>query len=75
MTHPIPNGWVEAPKGQATHLFHGDRPWDPQGWQLIPIKSGTMDYPYGLNSGTNQDLVDRGHGGWVRVKRARKESA
>lgn len=72
MAHPIPSGYVEAPKESATHLFHGDRPWDPKGYQLIPIKDGTMDYPYGKSSGTGPDLVDRGHGGWVRVRRVRR---
>lgn len=69
---PIPEGWVEAPKNHATHLFHGNRPWAEGGFQLIPIKDGTVDYPYGRNSGTGQDLVDRGHAGWVRVRKSRK---
>ena len=42
--------------------------------QLITRESGTMTGPYGSRSGV-QDLVDRGHPGWVRVRRAGKRAA
>jgi len=65
--------WAEASKGEATHLLArygvpkaGGGRNEPA---CIPIADGTMDYPYGLRSGTNVDLVDRGHDGWVRMRR------
>lgn len=42
--------------------------------QLITRESGTMTKPYGDRSGV-QDLVDRGHPGWVRVRRVGKKRA
>lgn len=42
--------------------------------QLITRESGTTKDPYGHGSGT-LDLVDRGHPGWVRVRRAGKKAA
>lgn len=42
--------------------------------QLITRESGTTTNPYGYGSGV-QDLVDRGHPGWVRVRRAGKHAA
>ena len=42
--------------------------------QLITRESGTTTNPYGHGSGV-QDLVDRGHPGWVRVRRTGKHAA
>ncbi len=42
--------------------------------QLITRESGTTTNPYGHGSGV-QDLVDRGHPGWVRTRRAGKKAA
>jgi protein gp37 len=42
--------------------------------QLITRESGTTTNPYGHGSGV-QDLVDRGHPGWVRVRRTGKKAA
>lgn len=53
--------------GRGTHLLQ-------QTGQLITRKSGTMTAPYGRASGV-QDLVDRGHPGWVRVRRSGKKAA
>lgn len=71
--------WTQAPKGSATHLLKehgvpmaGGGRHEPS---LIPIASGTTDYPYGRSSGRDQDLVDRGHAGWVRVRRVGKKAA
>jgi len=67
--------WAKVDKAHATHLFHGNRPWLDEGYALIPIANGTTDHPYGVESGRNQDLVDRGHAGWVRVQRVGKKRA
>jgi protein gp37 len=70
--------WEQADRGQATHLLAehgvpkaGGGHHEPS---LIPIEDGTMKDPYGPGSGV-QDLVDRGHPGWVRVRRVGKKRA
>ncbi|MEW2478697.1 phage Gp37/Gp68 family protein [Mycobacterium sp. NPDC049093] len=56
---------VDFPSG--THLLQTTG-------QLITRASGTVTNPYGHGSGV-QDLVDRGHPGWVRVRRVGKKQA
>lgn len=70
--------WEQADRAQATHLLAeygvpkaGGGRHEPS---LIPIENGTMKDPYGPGSGV-QDLVDRGHPGWVRVRRVGKKRA
>lgn len=60
--------WVEVDRGRATHLLQVDG-------SLVDRASATTDHPYGYPSGLDQDLVDRGHQGWVRVRRAGKKFA
>ena len=68
--------WIQSDRPRATHLLHSGYAHDPQGHgTLVTRASATMDYPYGLSSGRDQDLVDRGHAGWVRVRRVGKKAA
>lgn len=60
--------WVEADRQPATHLLHVDG-------KLVDRANATMDYPYGASSGVDQDLVDRGHPGWVRVRHVGRKKA
>ncbi len=61
--------WAEATRTTATHLLHVTKGY------LIPRADGTTDHPYGEHSGLDQDLVDRGHPGWIRVRRWGKKAA
>lgn len=57
----------------STDFYRGTHLLQTTG-QLITRASGTTTNPYGYGSGV-QDLVDRGHPGWVRVRRAGKRAA
>jgi hypothetical protein len=61
----IPAGWIEASRQSCTHLYRADM-------GLVPRKECVMDEPYGHGSGFDQDLVDRGHRGWVRVRKLKR---
>jgi protein gp37 len=60
--------WTEAFRAQASHLIHVNG-------TVIPRGDGTTDFPYGSDSGRDQDLVDRGHQGWIRARRVGKKAA
>lgn len=60
--------WVESARSTATHLLQVTG-------ALVDRRDATTDHPYGYGSGLDQDLVDRGHPGWVRVRRASKKTA
>lgn len=60
--------WTETPREQASHLVHVNG-------TLIARAEGTTDFPYGSASGRDQDLVDRGHPGWIRARRVGKKAA
>jgi protein gp37 len=53
--------WGPAGYEDATHLIHSDG-------RYVTRASATMQDPYGTGSGP-QDLVDRGHPGWARIRR------
>lgn len=59
--------WAPAGYENGTHLLQTDG-------RYITRESGTSQDPYGHGSGT-QDLVDRGHPGWVRIRRPGKKWA
>ena len=59
--------WAPANYQNGTHLLQ-------TAGQLVDRKSATVENPYGHGSG-KQDLVDRGHPGWVRVRRPGKRLA
>jgi protein gp37 len=58
--------WAPDPN-TGTHLLQVDG-------GLVDRADATMTDPYGHGTGV-QDLVDRGHAGWVRVRRVGKKSA
>jgi protein gp37 len=66
--HKQNGAWIETDRENATHLLKVDG-------TLVAREDATMDHPYGLSSGRDQDLVDRGHPGWVRVRRTTKKAA
>jgi protein gp37 len=66
--HKQNGAWIEAERDTATHLLQVDG-------YLVDRKNATVDNPYGEGSGLAQDLVDRGHPGWVRVRRVSKHDA
>jgi protein gp37 len=66
--HKQNGAWIEAERDTATHLLQVDG-------YLVDRKNATVDNPYGEGSGLAQDLVDRGHPGWVRVRRVSKHAA
>lgn len=59
--------WAPAGYADGTHLLQVTG-------QLVRRDQATMQNPYGHGSGP-QDLVDRGHPGWVRVRRPGKRLA
>jgi len=59
--------WAPAGYSNGTHLMQLDG-------HLIDRKSGTTKDPYGYGSGV-QDLIDRGHPGWARIRRSGKKFA
>lgn len=60
--------WTEVDRTSATHLLQVNG-------ALVDRKNATTDNPYGQGSGLAQDLADRGHPGWVRVRRVGKKFA
>jgi protein gp37 len=60
--------WPEADRETATHLLQVNG-------SLVDRKNATSDNPYGAGSGLAQDLVDRGHPGWIRVRHTSKKFA
>ena len=71
--------WAQTDRERATHLLNSRDTWTKQ-WgnranEPVPRADATMDYPYGLSSGRDQDLVDRGHPGWVRIRNVGKKAA
>jgi protein gp37 len=60
--------WAPAERAQATHLMQITGTFGPRA-------DFTQDYPYGLSSGRDQDLVDREHPGWVRLRRLGKKAS
>ena len=59
--------WAPAGYSDGTHLLQVTG-------QAVTRESGTVTNPYGYGSGV-QDLVDRGHAGWVRIRRVGKRAA
>lgn len=59
--------WAPAGYSDGTHLLQVTG-------QAVTRESGTVTNPYGHGSGV-QDLVDRGHAGWVRIRRVGKRAA
>lgn len=57
--------WMRCTRSEATHLIN------PPSRLLVRRKDIVMNEPYGQGSGMDQDFVDRGHPGWVRVRRRR----
>ena len=53
--------WVVCGRDECTHLRH-------ENGTIVRRQDAVMDYPYGQSSGRDQDLVDRGHPGWQRVR-------
>jgi len=60
--------WAEAGPDRATHLLKADG-------SLVTRESATRRVPYGRDGYTTEDLVDRGHPYWVRVRRVGKKAA
>lgn len=60
--------WSPAAPADATHLIHADG-------RIVGRDSATSVVGYGTVSPTRQDLVDRGHPGWARVRRVGKKAA
>jgi hypothetical protein len=56
--------WAPTERHMATHLFHIDG-------RLIPYADSVL--PYGSNR--KDDLIDRGHPGWIRIRRWDKRTA
>lgn len=54
--------WREADRADATHLLHVDG-------RLVPIESATSSIDLGHGHQRHEDLVDRGHPGWMRVRK------
>jgi protein gp37 len=59
--------WAPAGYQNGTHLIQVTG-------QVVDRKRATVENPYGHGSG-KQDLVDRGHPGWQRIRRPGKKSA
>ncbi len=63
--------WTPAGYHEATHLLH------IRGGEgtLVPREGATRRVPVGFAGSREEDLVDRGHQGWVRVARVGKKRA
>jgi len=56
--------WIEVSRSRATHLLHRARK------QAVPIKSATTTRFIGHGGQCiKEDLIDRGHPGWTRVRK------
>jgi len=60
--------WVRADRDRATHLVH-------VAGRYVPIKNAQQNVYDGRGIVRVEDLVDRGHPGWTRVRRVGKKVA
>lgn len=89
-SRPMHPGWARSLRDQCVaagvpFLFKQWGEWAPAGYEngthllqvtgdYVTRASGTVANPYGHGSGP-QDLVDRGHPGWTRIRRPGKKLA
>lgn len=57
--------WIECPRSSATHLQRADG-------SVVAIKDATMRTDLGHGRFREEDLIDRGHPGWTRVRKKRR---
>lgn len=60
--------WAPATRDRATHLLNVSG-------ALVTVKDATSTQSYGSGPPTEQDLIDRGHPGWVRIRKVGKKLA
>jgi hypothetical protein len=60
-----PHEYIECPRSSATHLLHEDG-------RLVEIKSALLRTDLGHGRYREEDLIDRGHPGWTRVRKKRR---